>query len=283
MRNSESISHFETHESIEKYKIPKEEMKALNRAWNYSLDIAKKDLADRSKIIPGGIFHLREELRKIQEEIKDSQEVEKKHQGLVEKYGKAPGFGIPKDMLIRIEARKILEKRFDGELDELWQISSDNIDLIVEEFKKYEIWAHEFTTSVTDKVSDISPEDSWYYETVSGMTIRFKNACRLYDGLSGVVVTPMEKIIFYDYDNKKKILGSVMSEKFPESFFSHIPIKGYRVAEYCSKGFISSLKDSENMNEDYESGVGFKKNDDIIEVLSDAGGHDGHLVNVILK
>lgn len=261
-------------ESVERVEIPSQEILELKKAWNICLEMAESDMEQRSKIVPNGVIDRGEEMRKFRTDA----------ELLWSDYvAKNPAEDKPSTRIFFIdrEAVKMFREKYSKILDQLWEISFNNSVKLAGELDKLEIWKAKFTTSASDNLNRPSAEDSWYYQSSSGMTIRLKNVNKHLKGLKAVIQKPMESIFFYDEKDKSDKFG-IMDQKYSEQTFSKSPVKGYRVTEFRTQKFEEMLND-ESMSGDYQSEISVSIDNGVMEVFAPPGSsHDGHLVNDIL-
>jgi hypothetical protein len=152
------------------------------------------------------------------------------------------------------------------------------IDQTINHLDSLPIWAHKFSTECPGETAlEITPNDSIYYTTPSGISLRLKRLIRNL-GLGEVIQPFFEKIIFRSRDENK-----IITE----------PKLGYDIKEYVTKDFLV-LQDQDKIEKDYRSDIRtYYKNNEIyyIEapetggvVRSKMGGeHEGTQVNKVFQ
>lgn len=133
------------------------------------------------------------------------------------------------------------------------------------------IWSHKFSTMVGAGIDDslvCSPEDSIYFITSYGVSLRFKRANRG-KGIRKIILSFMEKTFFLkDMDIVER------SEK------------GCFVREYVSREFLALIDMKSPVKKDYYSPIRIYKRNDRVEIPkldNSLYGHSGDPVNWIEK
>lgn len=128
-------------------------------------------------------------------------------------------------------------------------------------------WAAKFSTSVRDDIRNLAEDenDSLYYMTSSGMTLRLKKAMLLSDGLEQVIRSPKEKCLFLAPRTR---------------IFISQPTVGHYIEEFSSPEFKKAV---EGNSDEVISSLQLFKNDngDYVKVASAGVRHPGHAVNRI--
>lgn len=180
-----------------------------------------------------------------------------------------------------------VEKRIQGFLDEFNHatrgVANDSyeyqelceryIDRVIQYLDQQNFWAHKFTTenaggALADQPLEYSSNDSLYYVTQSGISLRLKRSASNL-GLGTVIQPFHDKIIF-------SLPNSDLSEDKP--------LVGSRVKEYRSDEFREILN-GDDVSEDFTStNEIYTKNGKIFFVASnDRAPHEGDRVNRILE
>lgn len=136
-------------------------------------------------------------------------------------------------------------------------------------FDKLDVWSYKFSTESQGTGDNLreTPDDSIYYMTSHGVSIRFKMANRE-KGIEKVLQPMMEKIFFMRYRDED---------------LSETPKLGYHVTEYATPEFFDALR-NEVAGEDYKSSIRKYKRGDKTEIPKFKNikrSHDGSPVNKI--
>lgn len=133
------------------------------------------------------------------------------------------------------------------------------------------IWSYKFSTMCGAGINDplvCSPDDSIYFMTSFGVSLRFKRANRG-KGIRKIILPFMEKIFF---------LGNRDRIEKPET--------GYYVCEYATQEFLALIDWKNPVKKDYQSQIRKYERNGIMEIPKLDNilySHDGHPVNWIEK
>jgi hypothetical protein len=170
-----------------------------------------------------------------------------------------------------VDELEMQTQSFDIGSPEYIKINNRYLDKVILFLDEQYIWTHKFSTecsggSTADELI-ITPDDSIYYTTQDGISLRLKRA-NLGKGLRRVIQPFMEKILF-DHFNKRRITTE--------------PKIGYSVKEYMTKDFLNKQnKDPDDIHEDYHSTIKtYYKDSKIyhVETSKTTHVHDGDRVN----
>ncbi|PIZ00755.1 hypothetical protein COY62_01190 [bacterium (Candidatus Howlettbacteria) CG_4_10_14_0_8_um_filter_40_9] len=149
-------------------------------------------------------------------------------------------------------------------------------DQFIEKTTKYldslDMWTAKFSTECSGGRSEgpleTTPDDSVYYMTSKGISLRLKKANRG-KGLGQVIQPFFEKIVFVSSENRDVV---------------ERPELGFSVREYITRDFFN-LQNQSSANEDYHSGLKiYYKNDRIFYIKTPDSApekHEGDRVNKI--
>ncbi len=155
------------------------------------------------------------------------------------------------------------------------------------------LWQHVFTTDNQQGALN----QSIYFMTPHGASLRLKTSKLLRDGMSGVIQPISDRILFYDRDQAivnhqhsdflrlKEKLGGALIDCFPMDAASLEPQNDYHVAEYLSH-LMHLEQDMEEVDPKYEnSHVKVQVQDNFYLILCNylRGEHRGHAVNNIVR
>ncbi|MFH1315224.1 MAG: hypothetical protein ABIH67_02385 [Candidatus Uhrbacteria bacterium] len=156
---------------------------------------------------------------------------------------------------------------------EYQELCEQHINQVMQYLDQQNFWVHKFTTenaggASADQPLEYSDDDSVYYVTQSGISLRIKRSASNL-GLGTVIQPFFEKIIF-------GLPNSDLKEGRP--------LIGGRVKEYRSDEFREILK-GDRVSEDFEStNEIYTKNGKIFFVVSnDRNPHEGDRVNQIIE
>lgn len=149
------------------------------------------------------------------------------------------------------------------------------------------VFDYKFTTTGAsfDHPDKSKGQDSIYYMTPEGATLRLKMVHAAQSGLNRIIVPFMEKIVF---NGKESIIKSTNdSTTFRNDQFSFTPKEKYYVKEYMSEHFYSLIHEDnyKSITSDFKSMVETIENNDnttTISVNDMKFTHEGHPVDEIL-
>ncbi len=148
-----------------------------------------------------------------------------------------------------------------------------------------EVWKYKFRTDSGFKVRGRRPyaeeNDSIYYVTPSGVSLRLKRTLLRIEGLKGVCQEYMEKTFFFkDYKHSRTQDNIVF---YSEDTISETPQIGWHVEEECSKDF-ENLMNTDKVQSSFPSRVKIiqTQNEKGIAVDGKHWSHSGHPVSEII-